>query len=138
MASGMGRTIRQAVLDHLLKTGVGWTAPADIYVALFTVAPTATGGGTEVATAGGTLYARVKHNTWHAATAAEPSIATNDGDIDFPEAGGVWGAIVAWAIFDSALPGGNFLAYGACSKTIGTGDTARFKDTELQIKLNES
>jgi len=136
MASGIGRTIRQAILDHLLKTGT-WTAPADIYVALYTAAPTATGGGTELSSAGGSGYARIKHNAWNASTAAEPSVATNDGAITFPVAGTSWGAIVAFGLFD-ALTSGNFLAYGVCSKTISVGDIAYFADQQLQITLNES
>ena len=131
MASGLRRVIRQAVLDHLLKTA-GWTAPTHIYVGLFTVAPTQTAGGTEVSEAS---YARVLHDTWNAATAAEPAVATNDGDIEFAQALTDWGSIVAFGLFDD-ITGGNLLAYGACTKTIATGDTARFLDTALEVKLN--
>jgi hypothetical protein len=131
--SGLSRAVRQALLDHFFSTSP-YTAPTDIWVGLFTVTPTATGGGTEVAEAS---YNRIKHDAWNAASAAEPSVATNDGEILFDEALTSWGAIVAFGLFD-AKTSGNFLGYGTCSKTIGLGDIARFADTALQVKLNES
>jgi hypothetical protein len=131
MASGLRRAIRQAILDHLLGTSP-WTAPAHIWVGLFTTAPTQTTAGTEVAAAD---YGRVQHDTWHAATAAEPSVATNDGAIEFATAESNWGAIVAFGIFD-AETNGNLLGYGSCSKTINTADTARFLDEALSVRLN--
>jgi len=130
--SGIIRATRQAVLDHLLKTST-WTAPTNVYVALFTVAPTEVGGGTECT---GSAYARVKHNNWVAATAASPSVAVNDGDITFPEAGGSWGAIVAFGLFNQDSPGGTLLAVGKCSKTISSGDTAIFLDGTLEVTLD--
>ncbi len=114
------------MLDTLLATGA--------YVALFTVAPTATGGGTECS---GGSYARKQHLLWNAATAAEPSVVTNNGQILFVTATGDWGAVVAFALF-SAVSGGTMLAYGTCSKTISSGDTASFADTVLAVTLNET
>lgn len=132
--SGLSRATRQDVLDHLLGTAT-WTSPTNIYVALYTVAPTATGGGTEVSGGG---YARVLHNSWNAATAAEPSVATNNGIITYAEATADWGTIVAVGLFD-AITGGNFLGYDDFTgKLIETGDTARYQDGELSITLNET
>lgn len=132
--SGISRALRQNVLDHLLKT-LPWTQPTNIYVALYTVAPTAIGGGTEVT---GGSYARVLHNTWNAATAAEPSSATNNGAITFPEATADWGTIVAASLFD-AVTGGNFLGYTTfAGKEILSGDVARFPDGNLNVTLDET
>ena len=44
----------ELILSHSMR-GVAWTPPATAYVALYTVAPTAAGGGSEAA---GTGYAR--------------------------------------------------------------------------------
>lgn len=124
---GISRTTRQSILDTLFAAGA--------YVALFTVAPTATGGGTECT---GGSYARKQHLLWHAATAAEPSVVTNNGQILFVTATAGWGAVVAFALFNSALPGGTMLAYGTCAKTISSGDTASFADAVLAVTLNET
>jgi hypothetical protein len=134
MSSGIARSTRQSILNHLLKTST-WSAPSALWVGLFTVAPGPTGGGTEVSSAGGSLYTRVNFETWNSASAAEPSVATNNGDITFAEAGTTWGAIVAFGIF-TAQTVGTLLAYGACSKTISSGDTAIFLSGTLQITLD--
>jgi hypothetical protein len=132
--SGISRALRQDVLDHLLMTAA-WSQPIAIYVALFTVSPTATGGGTEVT---GGSYARVSHALWNAATAAEPSVATNNGVITFPEATVAWGTVVAVGLYD-AVTAGNFLGYDDFTgKVIDSGDVARFQDTELSVTLNET
>jgi hypothetical protein len=132
---GISRVIRQGLLDHLLLTGAGLTRPASIFVALYTVAPTATGGGTECVGAG---YVRVEHATWVAATGAEPSVAVNNGVITFPVAGGAWGDIVAIGLH-SAIAAGTFLAYGTITaKTIAVGDTASFASGSLSVSINET
>ena len=132
---GISRVIRQGLLDHLLLTGAGLTRPASIYVALYTVAPTATGGGTECTGSG---YARIEHATWVAATAAEPAVAVNSGAITFTVAGGAWGDIVGIGLH-SAITGGTFLAYGTITaKTIATGDTASFASGALSVSINET
>ena len=132
--SGISRALRQDALDHLLKTAA-WTQPTNIYVALYTVAPSATGGGTEESEAS---YNRILHNTWNAASAAEPSVATNNGVITFDEALTDWGTIVAVGLFD-AITAGNFLGYDDFTgKAVGIGDVARFQDTELSVRLNET
>lgn len=132
--SGISRALRQDVLDHLLKTA-SWTQPAAIYVALYTVAPTAVGGGTEVT---GGSYARKAHASWNAATAADPSVATNNGVITFDEATADWGTVVAAALH-SAITGGDFLAYDDFTGiAVNDGDQARFADTVLQMQLNET
>lgn len=46
--------LRTSVGNHVM-TNTSWTSPTTLYVALFTVAPTAAGGGTEVT---GGSYAR--------------------------------------------------------------------------------
>jgi hypothetical protein len=52
--AGFSDYLEDKVLDHVFG-GNAYTAPTTLYVALYTVAPTDTGGGTEVS---GGAYAR--------------------------------------------------------------------------------
>lgn len=128
---GLSRYAHQHLLDHIFRTTT-YTQPTALYVALFTVTPTSQGGGTEVT---GGSYARVLHNGWNAATSADPSVVTNNGEILFPQATADWGTVVAGAVFDAST-GGNMLAWGTVTKTISNGDQARFASGNFAIQLN--
>lgn len=110
------------VLNHMLgKTS--WTMPT-AYVALFTSAPSDAGGGVEVGAAGYSRVATVGAD-WVAASGGSSS---NANAITFATAaGGGWGTVTHWAIFD-APTSGNMLRWAAVtvSKLIGPGDTASF------------
>jgi hypothetical protein len=96
------------LLDHWLGAS-SFTAPVTVYVALFTVAPTAAGGGTEVS---GGSYARVaKTNNLTNFPAAASAQKKNGTVIDFGTATADWGTVIGAALFD-ASSGGNLLAYG--------------------------
>lgn len=94
------------------------------YVALFTVAPTEAGGGTEVV---GGSYARQAYQpgdaNWTAATAQGDS--SNKVAITFPAPSGNWGTVVAIGIFDR-LTNGNLLWWAEVTDalTVSNGDTA--------------
>lgn len=134
MASGISRLIRRKILDHLLKIST-WTAPVNLFVALFTTAPNSQGiGGVETTY---TNYSRVQHNDWNAATDADPVIATNNGVITFPTCGVDGAIIVGFGLYDASIVG-NFLGYGSCSETIISGTTPIFDDTLLSLSLNET
>jgi len=121
------------VINFFLRNNSGGlTAPANVYVALLTVAPAGPGvTGTEVPNANG--YART------AVTFAAPTngVTQNSATVTFPPAtGGSWGTIVAAAIYDSGTyGGGNLLYYGTlgASKLIDSGDTASFAAGSLTI-----
>ena len=119
--------LENKVLDHVFG-GVNYTAPSTLYLALYTVAPTDTGGGTEVS---GTAYARQT-----VAFTGTNDTASNTSAVEFPTAGASWGTIVAVGIFD-ALTSGNLLAYGNLtdSKTIASGDVFRVPAGDLDITL---
>jgi hypothetical protein len=134
MSSGISRSIRRKVLDHLLKT-LAWVQPTHIYVALFTTSPNSQGAGGVETTY--TNYARIQHDAWNAATDADPAIATNNGQVTFPQCGVTGATIVAFGLYDD-LTGGNFLGYGPCSKTITQGDISFFDTASLAVKLNET
>jgi hypothetical protein len=108
------------------------TRPTSWYVALYTVAPGESGGGTECT---GTSYAR--QSATFTVTGTAPTTASNSVAIEFPTAGGSWGTIVAAAILDASTSG-NMIAFAdlTTSKTIDTGDVLRFNTGALTITLD--
>ncbi len=115
---------------------MAFTAPAT-HVALFTVAPSDTGGGTEVT---GGAYARVtvtnNATNWPAATGATAA-KSNGTVITFPTATAAWGTVVAFGIFDAATVG-NLLWWGDLTtvKAVASGDTASFAIGSLSTSLD--
>jgi len=115
------------ILDHVFS-GNAFTAPSNYYVALYTVAPTASGGGTEV-TGGG--YVRRPATFTTSATQS-----TNQSAVEFPTASAAYGTVVAAAVLD-ATSGGNLLAFAnlTAAKTIAIGDVLRIPANDLDINL---
>jgi len=115
------------IIDHMLGNQA-FTPPSTLYVALYNVAPTDAGGGTEVS---GGSYAR-QAVTFSAASGGATS---NSADITFPQATADWGTIVAVGILDAST-GGNLLAWGAltANKTVNNGD--QFKITAGNLTLS--
>ena len=128
--SGFTDYLEDKVLDHVFG-GNAYTAPATLYVALYTVAPTDTGGGTEVS---GGAYAR--QTATFNVSGTSPTEATNAAAIEYPTATADYGTVVACAILD-ASSGGNMLAYATLtsSKVVSTGDVFRFDQNDLDISL---
>jgi hypothetical protein len=112
-----------------LFTTTGVTRPTAWYVGLYTVAPTDSGGGTEVS---GFDYARVS-----VTLSVTGDTATNGSALEWATATGTWGTVVAVGIFDAASAG-NLIAYGnlTTSKTITTGDVFRISTGNLDITLD--
>jgi hypothetical protein len=108
------------------------TRPTSWYVALYTVAPGESGGGTECS---GTSYAR--QSVAFSVTGTAPTTAANSAAVEFPTAGSSWGTIVAAAILDASTSG-NMIAFAdlTTSKTIDTGDVLRFNTGALTITLD--
>jgi hypothetical protein len=126
MAGGKGNTLRNAILDHVLG-GPDYTRLGTVYIALFTAAPTSSGGGTEVSTSGGTNYLRYTvTNDATSWSATSSGVKSNLNLLDFGTAGANWGTVVAGAIM-SASTSGYILYFGplTTSKTINTGDGFR-------------
>lgn len=119
--------LENAVLNHVFRN-TSLTSPTTVYLALFTVAPTDAGGGTEV-TGGG--YAR------QAITFGAPSggAIANTGAVAFTASGANFGTIVAVGIFD-ASSAGNMLAWDdITSAVINDGDTINFPVGDIDITL---
>lgn len=116
------------VLDHVFG-GSAYTAPATLYLALYTVAPGEGTSGTEVS---GGSYARQS-----CAFTVSGNLATNTSAVEWPTATGSWGTIVAVAVVD-ASSSGNIMAYAnlTSSKTIASGDVFRIPAGDLDITLD--
>ncbi len=120
--------LENKVLGHVFG-GAAYTAPATLYVGLFTSDPGETGSGTEVS---GGSYARQT-----IAFTVTGSQASNTAAVEFPTATASWGTITYAAIYD-AVSGGNLLASGALttSKTIDNGDVFRIPAGDFDINLD--
>jgi hypothetical protein len=127
--AGFSDYLEDKVLDHVFG-GVAYTQPTK-HVALYTVAPTDTGGGTEVT---GGSYAR--QTGAFTVSGTNPTTASNSAAIEYPTATANYGTVVAVGILD-ASSGGNLLAYANLdtSKSVTTGDVFRFDTGDLDITL---
>jgi hypothetical protein len=120
------------ILDHIF--GKGSYTPPTIYVGLSTADPLDNGSG--LAEPSGNGYARVATSGASWTTSSGGSLS-NAGDISFTQATGSWGTITHFALFDAASAG-NMLVHGALnqSKTIASGDTAKFAAGDLDVTLD--
>lgn len=137
--SALSDYLEAQILNHTLRGIAMATPPTNVYVALFTAAPSDAGGGSELTGSG---YARVAvpgvAGSWSVPVAgAGASVCTNAVIISFPTATANWaGPITHVGLFDAAT-GGNLLYHGALvsSKTVNSGDTLRFAASTISISL---
>ena len=118
------------LLDWLMTTGTA-TRPTAWYVALYTAAPSDSGGGTEVSGSG---YSR-QAVTFDAAS-SPGGTTSNTGAVSFTASGGSFGTVTHIGIFD-AVSGGNLLWHGAmtASKTVADGDTLEFSIGNIDLTI---
>ncbi len=128
--SGFSDYLEDKVLEHVFG-GNAFTAPSTLYVALYTVAPSDTGGGTEVS---GGAYAR--QTATFTVSGTNPTTASNTAAIEYPVATANYGTVVAVGVLD-ASSSGNLLAYSTLdsSKVVSSGDVFRFNAGDLDITL---
>lgn len=121
--------LETALLNHILRN-TAYNSPTAVYLALFTVAPTDAGGGTEVS---GGSYAR-KSVTFGVPT---DGTSTNSADVGFAQATADWGEIKAFGLFDDGTSG-NLLFYGnfTVAKTVLSGDYFTVPSGQLSITLD--
>lgn len=134
--SGLTNYGEQTALEALLPNGT------DVYVAFFTVLPTADDGtgGTE---ASGSGYARKEHQAWINTTSGDITYRVNNGAVEFDALTADLEDIVGWAIFDAAVAG-NMIAFGPLldvggneiTKTFTSGNQPRFIDQELKVGID--
>lgn len=118
------------LLDWLMTSGSA-TRPTAWYVALYTAAPSDSGGGTELT---GNGYSR-QSVAFDAAT-SPGGTTSNSGDVTFTASGGDWGTVTHIGIHD-ASSGGQLLWHGAMttSKTIADGDTLQFSTGNIDLTI---
>lgn len=142
--SAMSNYLENKLVDHIFRAQ-SFSGPATLYVALFTSAPSDSGGGTEVS---GGNYARASVTSslanWAGTQSAGSTTASsgtggqtsNNGAITFNAPSGAnWGTVTHFGIFDAASSG-NLLFHGAltASKTINDGDAApSFQAAQLAV-----
>lgn len=127
MAGNLSNYLENKLLDHFLGT-TSYTMPSPVYVALYTVAPSDAGGGTE---ATGGSYAR-QTATFSAASSGATS---NDANIDFTNMPAC--TVVAIGIHDN-ITSGNLLVWGTltANKSLDAGDTLRIATGDLDISID--
>jgi hypothetical protein len=131
------------VLDHVFGNAA-YSAPATLYVALYTAAPSDSGGGTEVSTGVWTNYQRapVTNNATNFPAASAGSKANGTAITAFYSSGttaaitGTAPVVTHVGILDASTSG-NLLAWAdlTASKTISNGDTFTFAVSSLTITL---
>jgi hypothetical protein len=139
MTTSLSTYLEQATLACWLG-GVAITPPGTIYVALYSVVPSAgNASGTELT---GNGYARigVANNQvagWNAPSGSVPASVANKSTITFGIASSNWPPIVGFALYD-AVTAGNELAWASISPsvTITSGNQAVFAPGALIVQLN--
>lgn len=128
--SALSDYLEKALLDWSMTAGAV-TRPTAWYVALYTAAPSDSGGGTEVS---GNGYSR--QSVTFAAASSPGGTTDNTGTVSFTAAGGNWGTITHLGIF-TASTGGNLLWHGAlsASRVVNDGDTLSFAIGAISITL---
>lgn len=124
----MSNYLENALINGTIR-GSTFTAPTNVYVALYTSDPTDADTGTEVS---GGSYAR------QIVTFGAPSngVSASNADVTFPQATGSWGT-VGWIGLRDAVSGGNLLYHTALdtSKVIDTGDVFKINSGNLSVTL---
>lgn len=128
--SALSDYAEKLVLDWMMTTGAA-TRPTAWFVALYTAAPSDSGGGSEVATGG---YTR-KSVTFSAAS-TPGGTTSNSGVVTWTATGAAFGTVTHVGIFDASTAG-NLLWQGAlsASKTVNDGDTIQFSAGNLTLTL---
>lgn len=124
----MSNYLENALINGTIR-GSTFTAPTNVYVALYTSDPTDADTGTEVS---GGSYAR------QIVTFGAPSngVSVSNADVTFPQATGSWGT-VGWIGLRDAVSGGNLLYHTALdtSKVIDNGDVFKINSGNLSVTL---
>jgi hypothetical protein len=140
MAGNISNYLQAKALDYFFSDAA-YSPPATTYIALYSVAPTNAGGGTEATGSGYARSALTNNATnWPAATGSSPSTKANGTVASFGPATGDWSSgsnMVAFGVFD-ALSSGNLLWWGTLTeaKPVLNGDTPSFAIGALQMTLD--
>ena len=129
----MSNFLEEAILNGTLRN-ITYSAPDNVYLALYTSNPTDSDTGTEVS---GGAYARQQVNFTSPTQTEGRATVENDAELEFDIATEDWGTITHMGIRDSETDG-NLLYYGELqnSKTIDQGDQFRVQAGDLVIDLD--
>lgn len=126
MAAFASNYLVNKLLDDLMRA-TAYSPPSSKYLALYTSAPTATGGGVEVPS--GVGYSRVlitsNLTNWSGTqgagsttvSAGDTGVISNNNIITFGAPTGDWGTITHWGILDAST-GGNLLLAGSLTTPV--------------------
>lgn len=128
--SALSNYAEKLLLDWMMTAGSA-TRPTAWYVALYTAAPSDSGGGTEVTGSG---YSR-QSITFDAA-ATPGGTTSNNNLVSFTASGGDFGTVSHIGIFDASTSG-NLLWHGAmtASKSVSDGETLEFSVGNIDLVL---
>lgn len=135
--SSVSAYLGDKVLDHLLGRTT-FTAPATLYVGLWTAVLSDASTGSTAGEINGTGYQRVAVTNdvanWPAASSGAKA---NANPIQFPTAYSNWGTVRTVALLDAAS-GGNLLFYATPAPVVSVGysDTLIFDAGSLTISLD--
>jgi hypothetical protein len=127
----MSNFLENALLNATLNATT-YTAPATVYVSLWTSNPGDDASGTEVT---GGSYARTAVS--FATASGTSGNVLNDADVTFPTATASWGTVGWIGINDAATSGPNLLYHTALdtAKAIDSGDIFKISTGNLSVTL---
>jgi hypothetical protein len=115
--------LENKVLDHIFGKAA-YTAPANLYIALCTAAPTDASTGSTLTEANYTGYAR-KQSAPADWSVSSGGTLSNSNVLEFAPCTAGSSAVSHFAIVDAAA-NGNVLFYGTCTLAVSTGIIPRF------------
>ncbi len=126
--------LEQKILNWIKSTAFG-TAPASVYIALFSTDPTNAGSGTEV-TATVRVAGRLAASFGTVSTSGSGASMSNSAIVDFGVSAGAV-TITHFALYDAASAG-NLIMFGplTVSKTLAIGDSAKFNTGDLTLTVS--
>lgn len=144
--AGMSNYLENKLIDHLFRA-TSYSAPATLYIALCTAAPTDASTGSTLTEVSGGNYARQSvtsgTGTWQTSQGDTTSTSsgtngTTNNVSTITWSGVTWAATVTHVAICDALTAGNVLFWGAlaASKIVSSGDTFQFSANTLQIQLD--
>lgn len=129
--------LEKELLDHVFGNAA-YSAPATLWVRLYTAAPNDAGGGTEATYSGYSPVSVANNATNFPAATGVTATKQNANAISFASNTGTGTQTIVAAAICDASTGGNFLVWGALasSKAIGPGDIPKFNASAITLTLD--
>jgi len=116
-------------LANATVANVSYSSPANVYTALYTVAPTVSTSGTEIT---GNGYAR------QATTFGTPGngVISSTANVSFSCTGNAWGAITAVGITDASTSGNIMYFQTIATRNVQVDDTVEFLTGNITVSIS--